>query len=87
MGSVWFDNEIWSGGVFTAGWVTDQREPLTSQAGLGLGKETRRTWIAGFEQELAPKCLLMLEAQFLRGESGRDEYETRTLRAMVDVEF
>lgn len=91
MGSVWFDDELWRGGVIMAGWVRDQREPLASQT--SLGKETRRTWVVGLEQTLAPKCMLMLEAQFLHGESAGvggaadDEYETRTLRAMVDVEY
>lgn len=91
MGSLWLDDELWRGGVLMAGWVSDRREPLASQA--SLGEETRRTWVIGFEQELAPKCLLMLEAQFLHGETAGvggaadDEYETRTLRAMVDVEY
>ena len=91
MGSLWLDEELWRGGVVTAGWVTDQREPLAAQP--ALGKETRRTWVLGLEQTLAPNCLLMLEAQFLHGESedaggtAYDEYDTRTLRVMVDVEY
>jgi hypothetical protein len=86
LGSVWLDNEIWPGGVVSVGWITDQRRPLASQTLVGT--ETRRTWIADIQQRLAPRCLLLLEAEFLHGDAGRtDAYDTRTVRAMVDVAF
>lgn len=91
MGSLWFDEDLWRGAVFTAGWVADQREPLASQTSLGT--ETRHSWVIDLEQTVAPKCLLMLEAQLLSGERAGvggapdDKYETQVLRVMVDVEF
>lgn len=61
--------------------------------------ENRSTRVVSFEQELWSRCLLILEAQWISGErvwegappglpeAEPEEYESRTLRAMVDVEF
>ncbi len=99
LASLWIDALIWDGGTLMGGWVRDDRDPLDAQAALSepVPREERRTTVISFEQELAPRCLLMIEAQFLKGRRedaavGGDgalinEYTTRTLRALIDFEF
>ncbi|MCK4413862.1 MAG: redoxin domain-containing protein [Candidatus Eisenbacteria sp.] len=94
MTSLWADAALWPGGVLTAGWVRDERDPLAVQT--ETLREERRTLVVGLEQELAPRCVLLLEGQFLDGvrepvddAAGliEEDYSTRTLRVMLDVEF
>jgi peroxiredoxin len=99
LASLWIDALIWEGGTLMGGWVRDDRDPLAAQGALSepVPREERRTTVVSFEQELAPRCLLMIEAQFLKGrredaaagagDALINEYTTRTLRAMIDVEF
>jgi hypothetical protein len=75
--------------------VRDERDPLASQP--EALREERRTLVFGLEQELAPRCVLLIEGQFLEGrrepatpeaaELEVEEYDTRTWRVMMDVEF
>ncbi|MBM3317059.1 MAG: hypothetical protein FJY75_04320, partial [Candidatus Eisenbacteria bacterium] len=107
MASLWADLLLWPGGTLMGGWVRDDRDPLPSQRAFlnpedhrsAIPAENRRTKVLGFEQELRPRCLLILEAQWVDGERawtgappGLEEappeaYGSRTFRAMLDVEF
>jgi hypothetical protein len=92
MASIWVDVESWPGGTLTLGWVKDDRDPLASQT--IAPKEKRRIWVLNFEQELAARATLILEGQWQEGERegdsvdpGEEEYSSRTVRVMMDVEF
>lgn len=96
MRSIWLDFAAWPHGTLMVGGVWDDRDPLEAQEAIILQEdrriwcEERRTLVVSLEQELAPRCVLMLEAQFLEGSRGEDaveEYASRTLRALLDVEF
>lgn len=92
MASIWADVESWPGGTLTLGWVKDDRDPLASQT--IAPKEKRRIWVLNFEQELASRATLILEGQWQEGEreggfvdASEEEYSSRTVRVMMDVEF
>ncbi len=90
MTSLWLDCEVWPGGTLMAGWVGDERKPLAAQA--FTPREERRTLVLSAEQELAARCTLLLEAQFLDGtrqleDEPDEEYSSRTIRCLVDVDF
>jgi len=93
LASLWGDLVLWSGGTLMVGWVGDDRDPLPGQG--ELLREERDTILVTLEQELAPDCLIFLEAQLLDGHRGnaatpvteQENYETETIRCMIDVRF
>ncbi|MCK4303134.1 MAG: redoxin domain-containing protein [Candidatus Eisenbacteria sp.] len=98
--SCWIDAAAWPGGVLMVGCVFEDRDLFEPSVWPDeLGPLERRTMILSAEQELAPKCILMAEAEWLDGEwlEGQQvggstqevtqEYSSTIVRVMIDVEF
>ncbi len=93
---VWIDAALWPGGVLLLGEVYEKRTIYHRQPVDGkLGPLERRVLVAGCRQELAPRCQLLAEAEWLEGDwresdRGREairEYSSSIVRLMMEVEF
>jgi hypothetical protein len=102
--SAWADLSLWPGAVLMSGVVYENRDlyapEISSPTQTGaLGPVEYTSATISFEQELAPRCLLLAEGEYLQGErlEGRVvdqviddmvlEYESVVVRLMLDVEF
>jgi peroxiredoxin len=98
--SSWVDAALWPGGVVMAGVVFERRDIYIPDAVYGdvLGPYERQTLILSLTQELAPRCTLMGEVEWLDGEwhegvtpapiyEVTHEYTSTVARVLVDVEF
>ena len=97
--SVWADAALWAGGVAMIGTVRESKT-LYETAGTNneMGPQERSSLILNLEQELAPNCSIMAEAELLDGEwqeylgssppaGAIREYESRIVRVMMEIEF
>ncbi len=97
--SAWANVKLWSGGVFEVGGVRTQRDLYIAGAQTErLGPERQNTLIASLTQQIAPKCSLYGELQYVDGEyqigvpagglhEETDEYTSTVFRLVADVQF
>ncbi len=104
--SIWADADLWSGGVLTLGGVFEDRDlfhPEVRASTIGeLGPRKQNVVVLSFEQQIAPRCLLRLEGDWLEGEwlegvsdegdpptyaTYMRDYASRVIYVLLEFEF